>query len=792
MCPRFLVGSFSALLYATNLFAASTIDVQVDQPGHAISPHLWGIFFEDINLSADGGIYPEQVRNRSFEDNPAPEFWSLAKGSDARCELAIDDSTPLNPLNRKSLRIDSRGKFVLENGGYWGMNVAAGDKFAFSTSARSTGRLQGPVTVQLVDDQENVLAEANVSPRSDQWRKYEATLIATKKCPQAKLRISGECEGDLFLDMVSLLPNSTWKNHGLRPDLCEMLDELKPSFFRFPGGCWVEGENMSRMYQWKKTIGDVSQRTPLYNIWGYNATHGLGYHEYLQLAEDLGAEPLFCLNCGMSHREVTPMEQMAQWVQDALDAIEYANGPVDSVWGAQRAAAGHPEPFNLKYVEVGNENGGPAYNERWPLFVKAIKTKHPEIVLVANHWLGDYPRNPAPDVVDEHYYNTPEFFMEQAGRYDDYDRKGPKIFVGEFAVTQNGGQGNLRAAIGEAAFMTGVERNSDVVNMACYAPLLVNMNHRRWNPDLINFDSHRVYGIPGYYVQQLFSQHRGDKVLPVKVETKVEVSDPPSGGIGVGCWNTQAEYKDIKVTDPSGKVLFEDDFAGGAKNWKQLGGKWTAADGALKQTVEGEFIRALAGDRTWTDYTLELKARKIAGREGFLILFHNTGDDDRTWWNLGGWANTQHALELGGTVDPHRAQIETNRWYDIKIVLTGERVQCYLDGKLIHDAKNARHRVAETFASASLDEAANEVIVKVVNTTRKGTETTLNLPGMSTGSREVKQIVLTADTPTAENSLENPTSVAPKSSTFTLDGNQLKRQFPGNSLTVLRIPLAPK
>ncbi len=731
---------------AANAFAASTIEVQVNQPGHAISPQLWGIFFEDINLSADGGIYPEQVRNRSFEDAAEPEFWSLAKGSDARCELAIDDSMPLNPLNRKALRIDSRGKFVLENGGYWGMNVAAGEKFAFSTSARATGRLQGPVTVQLVDDRENVLAEANVAPRSDQWRKYEATLTATKNYPQAKLRLSGECEGELFLDMVSLLPQSTWKNHGLRPDLCEMLDGLKPSFFRFPGGCWVEGENMSRMYQWKKTIGDVSQRTPLYNIWGYNATHGLGYHEYLQLAEDLGAEPLFCVNCGMSHKEVTPMEQMAQWVQDALDAIEYANGPVDSVWGAQRAAAGHPEPFNLKYVEIGNENGGPAYNERWPLFVKALKAKHPEIVLIANHWLGDYPRTPAPEVVDEHYYNTPEFFMEQAHRYDDYDRSGPKIFVGEFAVTRNGGQGNLRAAIGEAAFMTGVERNSDVVSMACYAPLLVNMNHRRWNPDLINFDSHRVYGIPGYYVQQLFSQHRGDKVLPVKVETKVEVSDPPSGGIGVGCWNTQAEYKDIKVTDPSGKVLFEDNFADGAKNWTQLGGKWTVADGALKQTVEGEFIRALAGDRNWTDYTLELKARKLTGREGFLILFHIQGDDDRTWWNIGGWRNTQHALEMGGQVDPHRGQIETGRWYDIKVVCTGERVECYLDGKLVHDVKGARQRIAETFASASLDEQAQEVIVKVVNTTRNGTETTLNLPGLSDGWRKVEQIVLTADT----------------------------------------------
>jgi alpha-L-arabinofuranosidase len=235
----------------------------------------------------------------------------------------------------------------------------------------------------------------------------------------------------------------------------------------------VEGDDMAHMYRWKETIGDIACRKPLFNIWGYSATHGLGYHEYLQLSEDLGAEPLFCINTGMSHREVVPLDQMGPWVQDALDAIEYANGPTNSIWGGLRAQNGHPEPFHMKYLEIGNENGGPAYHERWELFYGAIKAKHPGIQLIANVW-GGYPTTLMPDVIDEHYYNNPEFFIQQAHKYDTYKRDGPKVFVGEYAVTQGTGQGNLRGAIGEAAFMTGLERNSDVVIMASYAPLFVN------------------------------------------------------------------------------------------------------------------------------------------------------------------------------------------------------------------------------------------------------------------------------------------------------------------------------
>jgi alpha-L-arabinofuranosidase len=796
-----------AVLVAATSARAAEITVAVDQPGHRIAPTLWGIFFEDINLSADGGVYPELVRNRSFDASNRPESWKAVGDNASGVELAIDDSQPLNPMNRTSLRVRSRSEFTIENEGYWGMNVVAGRGYTLQLSARAVDGFAGPLEVRLVAADGRELAAGRID-RLDSapggrrgrrggagagggWSEHTLELTPTASDPKARLQISGAGGGGaLFLDMVSLMPNDTWKNHGLRPDLCEMLAELKPSFFRFPGGCWVEGDDMAHMNKWKHTIGDVSQRIPLYNIWGYMATHGLGYHEYLQLAEDLGAEPLFCINVGMSHREVAPMDQMGQWVQDALDAIEYANGPVDSVWGGLRAQNGHPEPFGLKYLEIGNENGGPAYAERWPLFVKAIKARYPDIRLVANHWQGGYPTSPMPEIVDEHYYNTPEFFMQQAGRYDSYDRSGPKVFIGEFAVTRNGGAGNLRAAIGEAAFMTGVERNSDIVTMACYAPLFVNTNHRRWNPDLINFDSARAYGIPGYYVQQLFSQHRGDVTLPVKVDS-TEVTEPmPTGCIGVGTWNTAAEFKDVKVTAPDGKVLFESDFSKNADGWKMLGdGEWMVEGGALRQTAEREFVRALAGDRNWTDYTLELKARKLGGREGFLILYHIKGDEDRNWWNIAGWNNTQHAIELGGTQDPQRGSVETDRWYDVKLEVRGTSVKCWLDGRLVHDIKNTLAVTSNLYASASRDEARGEVILKVVNTSAGPTETTFNLRGVAKLGADAQAIVLTSENATDENSLENPTKVAPRTETVAIAGPTFTRTLPGNSLTVLRIPL---
>lgn len=783
--PRHLatvIVAISLALATASTFAAS-ITVDVAKPGAKISPLLWGIFFEDINHSTDGGIYPELVRNRSFEDNERPDSWRLVNAPDGQSEMTVDASKPLNPFNRRSLRLKFSGTASLINEGYWGMNVVKGASYTFKVAARASEGFRGPLTVQLQGKANAKLAAGEIAGLTGDWQYHTVTLTATDSDPGALLNISAMGTGTIWLDMVSLMPKETWKGHGLRPDLCEMLAALKPSFVRFPGGCWVEGDDLAHMYRWKKTVGDVSEREPLWNIWQYWATHGLGFHEYLQLSEDLGAEPLFCINVGMSHKEVVPLDRMGEWVQDALDAIEYANGPVDSVWGGLRAKNGHPAPFNLKYLEIGNENGGPAYAERWALFHKAIKAKHPEIQLVVNHWAGGYPKQPPTDIVDEHYYSNPEFFMREATKYDGYDRNGPKIFVGEYAVTENAGLGNLRGAIGEAAFMTGLERNGDIVTMASYAPLFCNANHKRWPINLINFDSARAFGIPSYYVQKLFSEHRGDVVLPVAVDTPDAEAALKGGAIGVGTWRTQAEFKDFKVSRRD-EMLFASDFADGMQGWKLLGGgDWKAEGGVLRQTSEKENVRAIAGDRNWTDYTYSLKARKLGGAEGFLILFRVGKDNAKSWWNLGGWGNRQHGIELDGIVTQVPGEIETGRWYDIRIELKGANIKCYLDGKLIHDV--TAPSVKALYASASRANASGEIILKVVNVSGGVLETDVALNGLRVKA-PAQAIVLTSEKPEDENTLDAPKKVAPKTATLEIAGPNFRHAFPGNSLTILR------
>jgi alpha-L-arabinofuranosidase len=786
-----LVPAYLAL--ATSASAQATITVTADQFGHKVSPLLWGIFFEDINLSADGGIYPELVRNRSFEDSDQPDFWKLSNDAGGNSTMAIDSSRPLNTFNLHCLRVNLNGGFTLENDSYWGMNIVKGDSYTFKTAARGEG-FSGALTVKLVNSSGAVLAGGEVSGVSHDWHYHTANLVAADSDPRAKLQISGTGTGRLFLDMVSLMPKTTWKNHGLRVDLAEALDVLHPAFMRFPGGNWIEGDDVAHMYQWKKTIGDIDARTPLWNTWGYNTTQGLGFYEYLQLCEDLGAEPLFGVNCGMALGDKSvPLGQMGQWIQDALDAIEYANGPTNSVWGALRAEAGHPAPFHLKYMEIGNENGGPDYVQRWALLANAIRAKYPDMQLIMTTDLRGrpYPKTPPPDIIDEHYYESPESFMNRANQYDHYDRHGPKVFVGEYAVTQKAGKGNLRAAVGEAAFMTGMERNSDVVVLASYAPLFVNLNHRAWNPDLINFDSSHWYGIPSYYVQQMFSENRGDVTLPITVDSGSVQEKPPTGCIGVGTWNTEAEFKDIQVTAPDGKVLLASDFSNGAAAWKLLGdgAQWSVQDGVLRQTAEKENLRALAGDRSWTDYTLSLKARKLAGHEGFLVLFHINGDEDRVWWNIGGWNDTQNAVELDETLDGKRGFIETGRWYDIKVEVKGTAVRCWLDGQLIHNLKRTLQTTHRLYGSATKDTKTGDIILKVVNAANDPMNARIHLRGADHLTHSGVATVLTSENPWDENSIEEPAKVSPKTETFSFQGEEVQRTFAGNSFTILRLKL---
>jgi alpha-L-arabinofuranosidase len=498
------------------------------------------------------------------------------------------------------------------------------------------------------------------------------------------------------------------------------------------------------------------------------------------------------INCGMSHEQqeiqgkthaAAEVPDLAEYVQDALDAIEYANGPAGSRWGALRAKHGHPAPFGLKYMEIGNENSGPTYDKHYKLFYDAIKAKYPQMNLVANTMT-----RPGPvDINDEHYYASPEFFIARANQYDTYDRKGPKVYVGEYAVTEGCGQGNLRAANGEAAFMTGMERNADVVVMASYAPLFVHCGWRQWNPNAINFDCSRVYGTPSYYVQKMFSRNRGDVVLAADLETPMTDAPYKGGAIGVGTWSTQAEFKELKVVHGD-KVLFQSDFAEGLKGWKTFRGQWQAADGALRQTAGDVDVRAVAGDRSWQDYTYTLKARKLGGAEGFLILFNLRDEHAKSWWNLGGWGNVRHGLELGEQIDKGvPGRIETGRWYDIRIEVAGARIRCYLDGKLIHDV---RRGVKSLYAVTSRAERTGDIIVKVVNVAHEARSTQIELRGLAGGVQSATATVLTSAKPEDENSLDEPTKVVPVSSPVPDAAASFRYTFPGNSVTVLRVKTA--
>ena len=781
-----------ALLAAAHLGAApATLTVAVDKPGHAISPVLYGIFFEDINCSADGGIYAEMVRNRNFEDSAKPEWWEAVGDSAAGVELLVDSAAPVSPKNPHSLKVkianSGSGRCGVANNGFWGIAVAKGKTYELSLFARGGEDFNGQLTVTLESRGGTVYAQELIRSLSHNWKRYRLSLEANASDPKARLVICASRPGTFWLDMVSLFPQHAWKKrpNGLRPDLAEMLAGLKPSFVRFPGGCWVEGDTMGLAYRWKQTIGEPSERRTQYNIWQYHATHGVGYHEYLQMCEDLGAEPLFVINCGMSHKENVPLDKMGEFVQDALDAIEYANGPVSSTWGAVRAKNGHRAPFNLKYMEIGNENGATAYHERYALFYDAIKAKYPQMHLIADEWSGT-PRNRPIEIVDEHYYSTPEFFIANAGKYDSYDRAGRKVYVGEYAVTQGCGQGNLRAAIGEAAFMTGMERNSDVVLMASYAPLFANLHYKKWNPDLIDFDSSRVYGIPSYYVQQMFSANRGDVVLPITLTAPALAPAARSGAIGVGTWRTLAEFKDIKVTRGD-ETLFACDFANGTRGWRRHGGEWSAQDGILKQKSMAENVRAFAGDKNWSNYTYSLKARKLGGAEGFLIPFLVKDEEAKAWWNIGGWGNVRHGIELDGIAGADvPGSIETGRWYDIRIEVQGANIRCFLDDKLIHDVTYAATK--PLYAVASLAKRANEVILKVVNVSAMDLETDLRLEGGKV-LPTATAIVLASDKPEDENTLEQPTKVKPVTRKLNDAGAAFRHTFPANSVTVLRLKL---
>jgi alpha-L-arabinofuranosidase len=799
---------FSVLLAsAMQASAQVNINVDVSEKGTAMSPNLYGIFYEDINHAADGGLYAELVRNRSFEDsNKEALAWSTV--GDAKMNLV--KTALLNKAQTQALKVEFVGNgrtSGISNDGFWGINAVQGRTYKLSFWAK--GSLNGKLKVALGSEKKNVASVEIAEGITDEWKKYTAELTCQENLAGSRLWITSEGKGEVTFDVVSLFP-PTFNNreNGLRPDLASMLKELHPKFLRFPGGCFVEGqENPDNAFRWERTIGPIEQRTGHKNVnWGYRTTDGIGFHEYLQMAEDFGAKPLYVVNVGIWHGGFTPLKKIQPWIDETLNALEYANGPVTSKYGALRAKNGHPEPFNIEYLEIGNENNQPEqsqqsdkYYERFKLFKKAVLAKYPNMHLIGNvaAWGTDDPRwgnNEKVELVDEHYYRSPAWFAHNFNKYDSYPRDGQGVYVGEYAVTQGFGvNGSLDAALGEAIFMMGMEKNSDVVKMASYAPIFANLNDLKWRPDMIQFNSSHVFGTPSYYVQKVMADNVGTRVLKVDVNdpfTKKLMAKPVApevSKVGFATWGTQASFKFDGFSSANGSQITMDT----EKPMLAIAGDWKSDGTVVSQTSDKEAcMDILNADINAGEYTVKAKARKDGGAEGFILVFNYVDKDNYSWINFGGWGNTQHGLEqvVNGAkmqLATKRGSVKTGKWYDITLKQTGDSIKCWLDKDLVFDAKLQQNTALGVFSTASYDEKSGDVIVKIVNTTPEANQTNINLNNYN--AKSAKLISLSSLKGTNENSIENPTNVYPMERLLSPEAGKVSFEVPAYSLCIVRI-----
>ncbi|EMI57233.1 alpha-L-arabinofuranosidase C-terminal domain-containing protein [Rhodopirellula sallentina] len=789
--------------------AEGTAEIQVfcDQPTVELSPHLYGLFFEDINYAADGGLYAELVQNRSFEyysltnnrrgQGLHPLYaWNTIQRSGGHAETQVTDAEPLNPNNRNyvELQITKSGEVGVSNKGYDGIHLDQGARYNVSLYARAKDWSgDSSLTIRLESKDGSDCGSVRLQGVDGDWKKLEGIITANQSTDEASLLVTTSGEGTLHLDMVSLFPQNTFKGrrNGLRKDLVLALKELNPKFFRFPGGCIAHGSGYDNRYNWKDSVGDIAQRKPNWNLWGYHQSYGLGFFEYFQLCEDLEMAPLpvipIGVGCGFRGNDFVPIDELGPHIQDALDLIEFANGPTTSLWGQLRAEMGHPKPFNLEFVCLGNEeHDTPDMRQRFPLFSKAIREAYPEIKIIGTSGLGAgipiYDLMTKDNVYssDEHYYMPPNWFLKNEGRFDDFDRNKPLIFVGEYAAHDHGRKNTLFSAISEAVFLNGVERNADMVDMTCYAPLFGRKGHCQWNPDLIYFDKRNVVRTANYYVQQLYGQNKGDVFLNNEVAMKT-IGRPStvSGQIGIGSWNTTIEVEKVTV---NGRDV-------SPTNWKVLSGTYSDKDNHYYQT-DKTATPAMSLGREVIDgetVSIEIRARKTGGSEGFLVRFGaDAKGNGGYWWNVGGWNNTRHGLEeLSGraaTVDSVGGSIETNRWYDLTVELSPGQIRCYIDDQLIQQYEI---KPAELSLSSTYDQSTGEVILKMANPTADSIQTHVNLAGAQQVANTATLISLSG-TKDATNTYENPENIVPSKSSIPA-GKQFSHTISAYTVDVIRL-----
>lgn len=850
------VGLLGASLLAQS--PSATIDIDLAQPKAPVAPTLYGIFLEEISHAIDGGLYAELIQNRDFEEGVLPPGmklvdkpeggkrmelialpegvpkerwpmpwpwngncswdpqrelvgWSLDLRSGAMGAMRVTGDHPRHPNSVRSLALSisptqqADSSVALINSGYWGIAVQKGTRYQLAWHLRP-GSFTGRVRAALESRDGKVLAQHDFGAvaQSEEWRRLATELVASDTDAQARFVLTFAGAGELQVDHVSLFP-PTYKDrpNGLRRDLAEHLAKLKPSFIRYPGGCYVEGLSWESAPDWRTQVMPVEQRSGQWGYWQYRSTDGFGYHDFLQFCEDLGADAMFVAFCGMTvHPDNNmPLDRIDPVVQQTLDAIEYALGPVDSKWGAVRAKMGHPDPFPLKYVEIGNEHPPAIYGDYYRRFRAAIRAKYPQITVVMSmYWSGlnqpaiDRAGDDAIDVVDEHSYRPSGWVRSNFDYFDKYPRKPWKVYVGEYA--HHHGSGDWSAAMDDSVYLMMLERNGDLVTMASYAPLFANLNQRSWGVNLIEFDAARSFVHASYHVQQVFAAHRPD----VNLATAVAIAPKPdpkrpllAGKFGLGSWNTQVEFKDLRITDADGRVVASDLLSSLAA-WDVPGrGQWTAKDGVVTQSDAGLGPASLFWQQPLRTGRVTVKARRTGGSEGFLLFFGADGPERFLFCNYGAAGNQFSAIQgaaaegiatkVGGE---RRGPIENGRWYELTLIVTETSAEMLLDGQRV--SRIEAEALPEFFATAGYLREEGEVVVKATNYGKAPLSTTIRLANAKAVGPRGRHILIAGSGPDAENSLDRPDRIRPVETPLLDCGPSLVVTLPPHSVQVLRIP----
>lgn len=819
------------------LMAAATseekIVIDMNKKGHEISPNLYGIFYEEINHSGDGGLYAELIQNRSFENTQFPKGWSVSHsrlypksvkhhftgevvnrtfpwpksevpgwkietGNKSVAHVSLSTDNPYYKTAPTSAKINitqCNSPIRFSNNGYWGIPLKAQENYNLRIIAKTDSSYQGSIKALLLDADGNIIDSKKLKvTNKGNWNDLSEILASNKNISNATLSLEFDSPGTIWIDYVSLFPQNTYKNrpNGMRKDLAEMLAEMKPTFIRWPGGCIVGGITLENRFDWKKTLGDPASRPGEYLTWGERCSYGFGYHEMLQFCEDLNMDAMFVCNAGMADMfrsgEICSEDTLSFFINDCLDAIEYAIGTPDTKWGAKRVAAGHPQPFPLKYVEVGNELYGKAYEKRFNKFYDAIKAKYPNIVVISNHYINGLGASTKTDIVDPHWYATPNFYFNNTTLFDNLPRTNHKAYIGEWACNFNVGKGNMRAALAEAAFMTGIERNADYVTMTSYAPLLQNRHDKDWNVNLIWFDGEKTVGRASYYTQCMAAKNKADYNVAVDYTGASKPISHKKGKIGFGSSKSSVEIKNVVIKE-KGKTILADLRHGESRH-----GEWQVSnDGILKQSGNSGNSLYVLSDLESNEFTLECDVKRNNFKEGIFLYYNITNNiKEAVRYNIGGWNceilsvnQLYDGLGVGAIGKSAKCSVMPDEWHHVKLTVTPQKSELLLDDTIHLDF--TPHSTPKQFLATGMDNKTGELIVKVVNRDSAAYMPKILIKGLDRKVHPAEVTTLSSDIDTEENSFENPKKIYPTKESIKLKGNHFRYKFKPFSYTILRI-----